>query len=391
MSDRSLFHDETHLQHLGEDEHVKGAVTPPIFQTSLFVFDTVAEFQAAGDVTHPEQTRSIYSRVGNPNLTFVEKKIAQLERAESCRLVNSGMSAMSAVILGNASAGSHIVCVDTVYGPTRKFLESLMARYGVETTFVDASNSEEIMDSVGENTSLIYLETPSSVVFQIQDLGQIATFARSRGIKTCVDSTYNAGLGLRPHTLGIDYVMHTVSKYFGGHSDLIGGAICGSKEDIDRLLTLELETLGTLMPPFNAWLTLRGLRTLALRFQQSRQNAMVLAEAVAGLPEFESVIHVGRPDHPQAKLIESLGMQSGGLFSAIPKTRDVAKIHRFCESLELFQIGVSWGGFESLAIPLNMAPLAWPEPRDFVRFYCGLEHGPDLVADVTRCAHLLRD
>ncbi len=381
-------HDETHLQHLGEEQHVLGAVTPPIFQNSLFVFDTIEEWHAAGD---PTGTGYVYSRVGNPNLTYVEKKIAQLERAEACRLVNSGMSAMSAVIMGTTHSGSHVVCVDTVYGPTRKFLESLMHRYGVETTFVDASDSDAILAAIREETSLIYLETPSSVVLQVQDLRRIATVAKEKGIKTCIDSTYNAGIGLRPHTLGIDYVMHTVSKYFGGHSDIIGGAICASKEDMDKLVTLELETLGTLMPPFNAWLTLRGLRTLHVRFKQSQETANILSEQIASMPEFESVIHIGRADHPQAELVEALGMKSGGLFCTVPRTRDLAKIHRFCEALDIFQIGVSWGGFESLAIPIEMAPVAWPEPRHLVRFYCGLENAEDLVEDVKTHAHLLRD
>lgn len=369
---------ETTLQHLGEEEHILGAVTPPIFQNTLFAFPTVADWHAAYDPTNAANTGYGYSRLCNPTLHVAEQKIAAIENVESARLVGSGMAAMSSAILHSVRTGDHVVCVDTVYGPTRRFLLDFMARYGVTVTFADASNTDAILAAVQPNTKLMFLETPSSLVMQIQDLAAIGEFCRARGIITAIDTTFNAGVLMRPGDFGIDLMLHTASKYYGGHSDVIGGAICGSKERIDSILTNEIELLGNIMAPMIGWLVIRGLRTLVPRLRHSAASAMQIADYLATHDAVQQVLMVGHPTHPQADLIEKLGMKPGGLLSFIPRTQDLARIHEFINKLRIFQIGVSWGGFESLGIPITVNPVAWGKETHIVRLYCGMESANDL-------------
>lgn len=380
---------DTLLQHVGEEQHVMGAVVPPIFQNSLFVQDSCDAWMQANDPASQKCGKYVYSRVGNPNLSVVEAKISALEGCESTRCFQSGMGAMTAAIFSCLKAGDHAICIDTVYGPTRKFFAEFMARYGVETTFVDGRSVDNFVAAAQPNTKLIYLESPSSLVFQLQDLEAISEFARSRGIKTAIDATYNAGVFMNPHALGVDLVCHTASKYFGGHSDLVGGSLSGNAEDMNSILTMEYELLGAAMAPFTAWLVMRGMRTLAIRLQRHEETANIVAEWVHEQPKVCQMLCVGHESHEQHALFERTMRGSGGLFSFVPKTQDVCKIKAFVDSLQLFKRGVSWGGFESLCVPVEVECAQFPQKTWIIRLYCGLESPSAIIADLEQAfSHL---
>lgn len=379
---------ETILQHLGEEEHDRGAATPPIYQTSTYVYDSVEAFLRQGDPLTRDDGRPVYSRVSHPTAVILEKKLAALEETDGALVFASGMSAITAAIMVCVSAGSHVVAVDTCYGPTRTFLESYLPRFGVTTTFVTGVSTEEIEAAMRPETAMVYLESPSSLLFRFQDLRAVSAICRERGILTVIDNSYATPLYQKPATMGIDLVCHTATKFLGGHSDVVAGAVCGRGDLIAKMATGERELLGHILAPFPAWLMLRGMRTLGVRMRQSEETGHRLAGYLKGHPMVDEVIHAGAEWHPQRALFESQMSGSCSLVTFLPKVQDEAKITRFLNSLEHFQMGVSWGGFESLAVANKTQPMDWPEPRWFVRLYGGLESVEDLVADLDRSFRL---
>lgn len=374
---------DTLLQHLGEEERILGAVVPPIFQTSLFVFD---DPHSMWDTMqhHPGGPPFHYSRLGNPTNHIAEQKIASLEKAGACKLFASGMAAISAAIVSVCRAGSHVVMVDTAYGPSRQVMQNLLARFGVTHTLVDGRTVETVVDAIRPETSLIYLESPSSLIFRLQDLAAIAAAAKERGIATACDNTYCGALLQNPCELGVDMVVHSGTKYLNGHSDVVAGVLCTSTERMDAIVRNELALLGGALPPFPAWLLMRGLRTLRLRLAQHAGTADTLAAWLSSHPKVRQVHHVSLPDYPQRDLYLRQMRGSGGLFSFEPTFATRDEVYRFCASLKWFRIGVSWGGHESLAVPIEVHPLDWEAPRWMIRLYCGLEDPQDLIEDLER-------
>lgn len=379
---------DTLLQHLGEERHHLGAVTPPIFQTSLFVQPDFDTFRGKHDSPDGARERYVYSRVGNPNLTIVEKKLAMLEGTESALVFASGMAAISAAILQGVRAGGHIVCVDTAYGPTREFLTNYLPGYGIQTTFVVGKDPQEIFDACQENTQLIYLESPSSVLFRAQDFRAVSAFARGRGICTVTDNSNATPLLQQPASMGIDIVVHSATKYICGHSDVVAGVVCCSQAVARAIEDREGQWFGGRLAPFDAWLMLRGLRTLKLRVDEAQRQGKALFEYVKSLGLGE-VLYTGDPDHLQASLIASQMSGHTSLVTLIPHVQEEESIKRFLEALEVFQMGVSWGGFESLAVPVWGKPMDWPVEKWAIRFYAGLEDIEDLRSDIGAAAHHL--
>ena len=372
---------DTLLQHLGEEEKPWGAVVPPVFQNSLFVFDRYEDFSYAQQ-DMPDGPPFHYSRVGNPTLDILEKKLAHIEGTEDAKVFGSGMAAISAAMLSVLKAGSHVVVVDTVYGVTKFMLEQWLPKFGVTFTYVSGLTAESVLDAIQPNTDLIYLESPSSLVFQLQPIEAITKEARARGIVTMIDNTYSTGILQRPAEMGVDIVVHSASKYLNGHSDVVAGALMASRERIVNLVKFEIGILGGILAPLPAWLMLRGLRTLPLRLKRHGETADVVAEHLAKHPRVERVFHVSRPDFPQRDLFAKQMKGSGGLFSFEPKVQDKDRFIRIIDSLNVFQLGVSWGGFESLSVPLLVKPLGWNEERYIIRLFCGLESPQDLIADL---------
>ncbi|MCW5942372.1 MAG: PLP-dependent transferase [Fimbriimonadaceae bacterium] len=376
---------DTLLQHVAEEDRTLGAVVPPIFQTSLFVFDKPEDMRTTM-FERPGGPPFHYSRVGNPTNDILERKIALLEKAEACKAFSSGMAAISAAIFHACRAGSHAVMIDTAYPPSRMFLNTLAQRYGVSHTYVDGRTVESILDAVRPETTLIYLESPSSFLFRLQDLRAVAAFARERGITTVIDNTYASPLYQNPIEMGIDIVCHSASKYLNGHSDVVAGVLCTSRERMEAIVREEVALLGAALPPFPAWLMLRGLRTLRLRVKQHEATANEVAAWLERQPWVQNVNHVGLPSHPQRALVESQMRGSTGLFSFEPTFQTQEANDAFVGALRLFRCGVSWGGHESLAVPLFVTPLDRPEGFRLVRLYCGLEDPADLIEDLDQAS-----
>lgn len=360
--------------HYSEDpSRFAGAVTPPIFQSSLFTECEGNEGDREG--------RYAYTRVSNPTTEIVENKVAALEQGEAAKCFSSGMGAISAAMMHYLKKDSHVVAVASIYGPAHRFLAEYMKRFGVEVTFVKGTDTEEIEGAIRENTDLIYLESPSTYLFLVQDLLKIAENAKRHHVATVIDNTYCTPIFQKPLTFGIDMVVHSASKYLGGHSDIIGGVVIGRKEDIDQIAQSERELFGAVMSPFDSWLMLRGIRTLPVRMKQHMVNAMEMAAYFQELPVVKEVIYPWWETHPQYELAKKQMTGASGLMSVVFDLPG-EQIKRIVRELEFFHRGPSWGGFESLISPVG-ADLEQDNEtmkKGLVRLHIGLE-GADLLKE----------
>lgn len=370
----------TLIQHLGEEDKLLGSIAPPIFQASNFAFEGSAAFPLKEEFSAGPPY--VYSRVGNPTLDLAQEKIAALEGVERCLVTGSGMGAIASALMANLEQGAHIVSVDTCYGPVHSFLDEYMPKFGVRTTYVDGLTVEGFIDNIRPETKLIYLESPSTFFFRLQDLERVAKAAKEKGVVTLIDNTYATPLYQNPSKHGIDIVLHSVSKYMGGHSDIVAGAICGSEERLRPILKYEVNLLGNALAPMSAWLLVRGLRTLPVRLARNQENANSVAAFLRTRPEVGRIHHVGLPDFPQAAMRDKQMRGTTGLFSFEPVNQDFAAVRRFCDALKVFTLGVSWGGFESLAIPIETQPFGYDKQVVIVRLYTGLEDAKDLIEDL---------
>jgi len=375
------------LNALGENRGAYfNAVVPPIIQSSNFVFDTLADFkEAIGN----EFESTVYTRGHNPTVQMACAKVAALEGCEEALAFASGSAAMAGAIIPFLKHGDHIVCVNHPYAWTSKLIQSILSRFGVTYTFVDASDSEAICKAVQPETAMIILESPNSLTFEIQDLTEIAVLAKEKGIITVIDNSYASPLYQNPHSFGIDLIVHSGTKYINGHSDVVVGFVCGSKVLIEKIFHDAYMTIGGILSPNDAFLVLRGLRTLEIRMERSSNTALKLATWFSQLPEVKKVLHPFLPDFPQLELAKSQMKGCGGLFSLEFHEDDLEKLTAFVDSLKAFKIAVSWGGHESLVIPSaafydNPGKPNSHLPKGFVRFYVGLESLEYLKADVTQ-------
>ncbi|MFC6634181.1 PLP-dependent aspartate aminotransferase family protein [Microbulbifer taiwanensis] len=374
----------------------EGAVVPPIYQNSLFTFDSWEAIDSAFD---DKVNRAIYTRGNNPSVALVEKKLALLAGAEKARLFSSGMAAISAAILHFVSAGDHVIAVKNAYGPTVGLLNDFLGpKLGIECSFVGGGEIEEFTGAIRPNTRLIFLESPSSVVFGLQDLAAVADLARSRGIATAIDNTWATPYFQKPLALGIDLEIHSCSKYLGGHSDLVAGALIGSVQLIDEIRMREYELLGAKMAPIEAWLLLRSLRTLPLRMERHQQSALRVAQFLRAHPSVRRVFYPGLEDFPQYDLARRQMSGFSGLMGFELATDELDSIKRFFNALELFRIGVSWGGHESLVYAPAIGYLREQSPDRLadmgiflgnMRISVGLESADDLIADLDRALCLV--
>jgi cystathionine beta-lyase/cystathionine gamma-synthase len=362
----------TFVAHDKHDERHQGAVTIPIYQNTLFSY-------AKSD----EPGHFKYSRMGNPTVQELEKRLATLEYGEKAQCFASGMAAISAAILSTVRTGDHIICVDQVYFGTREFLELFLARYDVQVTYVDGTSIDKITESIRSNTTLIYLESPTSYYFQLQDLAACVQIAKARSIKTIIDNTWASPCYQNPLCMGIDLVVHSLTKYVGGHSDVLGGAVIGSSQLIDKLSRIDHQLLGGIMTPHTASLMLRGMRTLPLRMERLSKSANTLAEYFSTIPCIHKVNFPGLSTHPQHELAVSQMSGSGSLMSIeVEGTLEQAKA--WVDQLYYFRIGLSFGGYESLVLVVGSVPDAPKErPLTLIRFNIGLEDPVDLIEDVS--------
>jgi len=373
------------LNELGEErENYFNAIAPPIIQTSNFAFKRIADLRKAFE---DEYSTYLYSRGINPTVDILSKKLAALDGAEDCLVFNSGASAIFASVLANVKSGDHIVSVDTPYTWAQKMFDVILPRFNITTTYIDGTRIENFERAILPNTTLIYLETPHSWDFSLQDLKAVAELAKSEGILTICDNSYCTGLYQKPIEYGIDLVLQSATKYIGGHSDTVAGVLSGSKIMIHRIFNSEYLNIGSGIQPFNAWLMIRGIRTLPARLDRITGTTKKIISYLQQHPRVESVIFPFDKSFPQYELAQQQMKGACGLLTFIIKADSSAEIERFCESLQHILLAVSWGGHESLVIP----KCASIQPADFdaknkehrmIRMYVGMEDADYLVKDL---------
>ncbi|WP_308635575.1 trans-sulfuration enzyme family protein [Paenibacillus silvisoli] len=361
------------------DSRHHGAIHVPIYQNSLFAFRSYEEFDHAFTALLDHH---VYSRGNNPTVTYLEQKLAELEGAEKARCFASGMAAISSAILSSVKQGDHVICVHQAYGPTKEFLSVYLKKFGVETTFVDGRSIDNFKAEIRENTSLFYLESPTSGLFELQNLRECAAYAKEVGARTIIDNTWASPCFQHPLALGVDLVVHSITKYISGHSDCTGGVILGSSELVDQIGYNEYMLLGGLMTPQTAALVAKGLRTLPLRMQRHEESGLLLADFMSRKPYVRRVNHPGMTSHPQFELGKTQMKGYGSLFSFV-SDEPLAKMRAWAAKLKYFKIAVSWGGFESL-VTANPYGAAGPDGQTgtVVRMYIGMEDPKDLMADI---------
>lgn len=379
---------ETALNHDDFDKY-SGAVVPPIFQNSLFVFD---DWEAVDKAFDNRQESFIYSRGKNPTVSIVEEKLALLAGAEKAQLFPSGMAAISAALLHFIKEGSHIIAVKNLYGPAANFISRyLTTKFKVSCTFVGGESVEEFRQAIQPNTSVIYLESPSTAVFSLQDISAVCSIANEHNIKTVIDNTWATPVFQQPIALGVDLEVHSCSKYLGGHSDIVGGVVLGKAVDIDSIFSQEYELLGAKTAPFEAWLLLRSLRTLFVRMEQHQKSALKVAGFLENHPKIKLVRYPGLKSFPQYELGQKQMSGYSGLMSFQLDTDNLEKVKLFFNSLKFFHRGVSWGGFESLVYAPAISYIKELSPEQFknmgislgdIRISVGLESVEDLIADL---------
>jgi cystathionine beta-lyase/cystathionine gamma-synthase len=373
------------LNHLGEERELYfGAVAPPVIQSSNFAFKTVDELRQS---FVNERNVHLYTRGNNPTVEILRKKVAALAGAEDALVFGSGAAAVAAAVMSVVKAGDHVVCVKKPYSWTNRLLNDYLARFNVTVTMVDGTDPQNFVSASHASTKLWMLESPNSFTLELQDLGAIATLAKERKIVTVVDNSYCTSLGQRCIEMGIDIEVHSATKYYGGHSDVVAGFLIGSRQMLDRIFATELLNIGGIISPHDASLLLRSMRTLPIRLQKIRDTTEAVVAFMKSHPQVERVIYPFDESFGQYTLAKKQMLWCGGLFSATIKVKSVDEMELFCNSLRAFLMAVSWGGHESLIIP---ACSFYPKDGfksefytyNLVRFYIGLEDVDFLLSDL---------
>jgi cystathionine beta-lyase/cystathionine gamma-synthase len=373
------------LNELGEErENYFNAIAPPIIQTSNFSFRNVAEFRTA---LADEYEAILYSRGNNPTVDILRKKLAALDGAEDALVFGSGVASIAVPLLALLKQGDHVVSVAKPYSWTVKLFERLLPKFGITTTFVDGTKTENFEKALQANTKLIYLESPNTFTYELQDLPAVAALAKSKGILTMIDNSYCSPINQQPYVMGIDLVAQSATKFIGGHSDVVAGVVTGSKAIIKKIFDAEFLNIGGNISPMNAWLLIRGLRTLPLRIERVCASTKKVVDYLAAHPRIERVIFPFHPSFPQYELAKKQMKDAGGLFSIVLKANTLEEVEKFCNSLKHFFLAVSWGGHESLVIPSAVS--IKPEEFDaansthrLIRLYVGLEDAEYLITDL---------
>jgi len=373
------------LNELGEErDQYFNAIAPPIIQSSNFSFTSVADFRKG---LADEYNATLYSRGNNPTVDILRKKLAAFDGAEDALVFGSGIAAISIPILAILNQGDHVVSVAKPYSWTIKLFERLLPKFGISTTFIDGTRIENFEQALKPNTKLIYLESPNTLTYELQDLEAVSRLAKSKGILTMIDNSYCSPLYQQPYKMGIDLVAQSATKYIGGHSDVVAGVVSGSKTLIKKIFDAEFLTIGGNISPMNAWLLIRGLRTIHLRLARICNTTKKLVDYLAVHPKIERVFFPFHPSFPQYELAKKQMKDAGGLFSIVLKAHSADEIESFCNSLKRFLMAVSWGGHESLVIP---AVVGFPKEKfdinnpnhRIIRFYAGLEEPDYLIEDL---------
>ena len=376
---------QTKVLHVSEGLNETHAVTAPIWQTSTFAADSPEHLAALGEATRPGE---FYTRYGNPTHQQAAATIAALEGGAAALLAGSGMGAIYSAVMSLLRSGDHVVTQRNLYAGTTKLFRDVLPRYGIERTFVDQTKPEEFAEAVRPNTKLIYVESPSNPLMHLTDLKAIAELAQGRRITTMIDNTFATPVNQRPLEFGIDVVVHSATKYLGGHHDLMAGAIISSESFVAQAWDFSLVS-GAVLSPFDAWLLHRGLKTLGLRVERQNRNALALAQFLERHPKIAWVNYPGLESHPQHALARRQMSGFTGMLS-VELRGDAGAVESFVTSLKLAKCAVSLGGLATLVVPVAAM---WshqhtPEQRraagigdGLVRISVGAEDERDLLAD----------
>ncbi|MEU7900106.1 PLP-dependent aspartate aminotransferase family protein [Nonomuraea sp. NPDC049152] len=367
---------------LGEDEPwALGAVNPPIFENSLFTFETAGDLAEA---IKDEDERYVYWRGTNPTVDVAQRKLAALERADRAKCFGSGMGAISATISSLVSAGDHVLVLGAIYGPTTQFLRYL-EKFGVTHTHV--GDLAGLDSAIRSNTRVLYFESPSYMSYRLVDIAEVAAWASGHGLVSVMDNTWSTPLFQKPLTMGVDLVIHSLSKYVGGHSDLVGGVVAGSTELIRPIALTEYQLYGAAMSPHDAAKVIKGLRTLPVRMAAHQERGLAVASFLDKHEAVRAVHHPGLPSHPDHELASRQMAGFSSVFGIELDSDDRQVVAGFLDRLGVFRIAVSWGGFESLvaapALTIEESVRATMGiPVGLVRLSVGLEPADALVEDL---------
>lgn len=362
-----------------------GVVNPPVWRASTILYDTIADLKARGHATHD---KLYYGRRGTPTVWALADALTEMEPgAEGTLLYPSGVAANSAGMLALLAPGDHLLMVDSAYEPTRAFCNGMLARMGVRTTFYDPLVGAGIAELIRPETKLIFLESPGSLTFEVQDIPAIVAVARAHGVLTMLDNTWATPLLFPALRHGVDVTMMSLTKYVGGHSDAMMGSLTATRAVWPKLRSAAYQ-LGQAVSPDDCALMLRGLRTLDVRMARHGESGLAIAQWLAARPEVGRVLHPALADDPGHEIWARDFRGASGLFGFTLKRADEAGRTRFIEALAHFGIGFSWGGYESLVVPSNPADIrtacVWSEPDPLIRLSIGLEDPADLIADLDR-------
>jgi len=359
-----------------------GFVNPPVYHASTVLYPSAEDFLA-------HRARYQYGRRGTPTTEALELALQELEGSQctGVSLLPSGLAAISSAFLAVVHAGDHVLVTDSAYGPTRVFCDQILTRLGVTVTYYDPLIGAGIGELMRANTRLVYLESPGSLSFEMQDIAAIAKVAHNKNALALMDNTWATPLYFRPLDHGVDMVIQAGTKYIGGHSDVMLGTVSANAATIARLKNTVRYT-GQCEGPDDVYLGLRGLRTLAIRLERHQKSGLAVARWLEQRPEVLRLLHPALPSHPGHAIWKRDFSGASGLFSMVLKPVPQKAYYAFLDSLKLFGIGASWGGYESLAIPFDCAPLRtatrWQPGGPTVRFHIGLEAVDDLIGDLER-------
>ena len=383
-NDNPPFRRDTLLTHVGgspTDRH--GAVNPPVYRASTILFPTVAEWEASR--VHANRFKVLrYGQLGTPTTFALEEAIAALEGGYRAMLLPSGLAAATTVLLALLKSGDHLLMTDSAYQPTRHFAKVILARYGISTTFYDPCIGAGIESLMRPETRVIFLESPGSITFDVQDLPAIASVAHAHGALIAIDNTWATPYFLPAMQLGADVSIIAATKYIGGHSDVLLGTVTTTEPLYERVRSMVAE-LGYSVSPDDAFLVLRGLRTLGVRLERHQTSALQVAQWLQGRQEVKQVMHPALPTDPGHVIWKRDFTGASGLFGVVLHPVPKAAVDAMLNALRLFGMGASFGGFESLAIPMDstrLRHLTGSADNRFIRIHVGLEDPSDLIADL---------
>lgn len=375
--------DKTKLARIGRNaKHSAQMVNLPVYRGSTVLFDTVAQLEAAMAARARHEDMPVYGTTGTPSSFALSQALAEMEGGYKCQLYPSGLAAIAGPLMGLLSAGDHLLMPDSVYSPSRAFCDQFLKRFGVRTSYYDPCVGGKISDLLQPNTKVIFLESPGSYTFEVQDVPAIVEQAKKRGILTMMDNTWATPLFFKPLEMGVDVSMQAVTKYVGGHADILMGAAT-TNEETWPLIRDGAYNLGQCVSGDEAYLALRGMRTMELRLVQQMHSAIKIAQWLMGQDGVAKVLHPALPHDPGHALWKRDFKGAAGLFGLELAQADQKHVDQFIDDLELFGIGFSWGGYESLAIqgrpPRTVKP--WTG-GPLIRLSIGLEDPDDLIADL---------